>query len=218
MYDGTMNRSTIPPALGPRIPVPTGNFVILDFEATCSDKNEFSRSEMEIIEIGAVAYDDDLNYLESFSSFVAPVRNPLLTDFCKELTTITQADVDAAEPFYQVASGLSLWAAELEISWWGSWGDYDRKQLTQDVRYHRVPDPLPQPHFNIKEGFSSRQGLKKRLGCAGAVKLAGLEFEGTLHRGVDDATMMGKLLPFILGDQRVPSRDYPASSVEERRK
>lgn len=198
--------------------MPTGSFIILDFEATCSDKDEFPRSEMEIIEIGAVAYDGDLNYLESFSSFVAPVRNPLLTDFCKELTTITQADVDGAEPFYQAASELALWAAGLGISWWGSWGDYDRKQLTQDVRFHRVPDPLPQPHFNIKEGFSARQGLKKRLGCAGAVKLAGLAFQGTLHRAIDDATMMGKLLPFILGDQRVSSRSYPASSVEERRK
>ncbi len=204
--------------LGPKLDVPAGNFVVLDFEATCSNGPgpiQVPRNEMEVIEIGAIAVNEELEPISEFARFVHPVRHQTLSDFCTELTTITQADVDEAEPFYQVAAEMALWAAEHEISWWGSWGKYDRSQLTQDVQFHRVPDPLPQPHFNIKEAFTARQSIKRRLGLGGAVKLAGLEFEGTAHRAISDARNIVRVLPFVLGDQLTPRSNF-AVDVEER--
>jgi len=206
--------------LGPRLPVPSGNFVVLDFEATCSNGTgpiEVPRGEMEIIEIGAIAVDPELNTLSEFARFVRPVRHTTLSAFATELTTITQADVDAAEDFKAVAAELALWAAENEISWWGSWGKYDRSQLTQDVRFHRFPDPLPQPHFNIKESFSERQGIKRRLGLGGAVKTAGLSFEGTAHRAISDTRNIARLLPWILGTAVLANpTDFSQADIEER--
>ena len=66
-------------------------YLIVDFEATCTNRNEFPRDEMEIIEIGALLLDSEQFEIHSeFQSFIKPVRNPLLTGFCKELTTIRQ--------------------------------------------------------------------------------------------------------------------------------
>ena len=206
--------------LGPRLPVPSGNFVVLDFEATCSNGTgpiEVPRGEMEIIEIGAIAVDPELNTLSEFARFIRPVRHTTLSAFATELTTITQSDVDAAEDFKSVAAELALWAAENEISWWGSWGKYDRNQLTQDVRFHRVPDPLPQPHFNIKESFSERQGIKRRLGLGGAVKTAGLSFEGTAHRAISDTRNIARLLPWVLGTAALANpAGFSQADIEER--
>lgn len=205
--------------LGSRPQVPTGNFIVLDFESTCSTEGGeliVPREFREIIEIGALVVNERLEVVDSFSHFVSPVRYPTLSKFCTELTTITQADVDSAESFPTVSTALAELAVKHEISWWGSWGKYDRNQLTQDVEFHSVTDPLPQPHFNLKADFSARQGIRRRLGLSGGLRFAHLQFEGTAHRAIDDTRNIVRLLPWILGDASADSaQNVPQSSIEE---
>ena len=55
---------------------------------------------METIEIGAVLVDNvRVEVVDELDLFVRPVRHPALSDFCKDLTSIRQEDVDAADPF-----------------------------------------------------------------------------------------------------------------------
>ena len=68
-------------------------YLVIDVETTCCAHNSFPRSEMEIIEIGAVLCDRHFQPLNFFQSFVRPVVHPSLTDFCRELTSIRQKDV-----------------------------------------------------------------------------------------------------------------------------
>lgn len=184
--------------------------ILVDLEATCADDGSLARSEMEIIEIGAVAVSAD--GVVPFSVFVRPTRHPRLTPFCTALTSITQEDVDAAEDFRgasrRFADFVSTYAEPND--WWGSWGDYDRNQLGHDVRRHGVPTPVPLPHRNLKQEFTERQGLRKRPGLDDAIHLAGLDFLGSHHRGVDDARNIAQLLPWILGDERVGPRRVTA--------
>lgn len=51
--------------------------------------------------------------------------------------------------------------------------------------------------------MTQRQGLAKKPGLDQAVKLAGLQFTGTHHRGIDDARNIARLLPYIFGDRRL---------------
>ena len=54
---------------------------------------------METLEIGLVVIDlESLEIVDEFQRFVRPQINPTLTDFCKKLTSIQQADVDGALP------------------------------------------------------------------------------------------------------------------------
>ena len=73
----------------------------VDLEATCDevDESESPRplavvpNQMETIEIGLVVIDlETLEIVDEFQRFVRPQINPLLTDFCKELTSIQQAE------------------------------------------------------------------------------------------------------------------------------
>ncbi|MEO0687592.1 MAG: 3'-5' exonuclease, partial [Cyanobacteria bacterium J06649_11] len=85
-------------------------FLIVDLEATCSDDGTSPSQEMEIIEIGAVMLNRSTWEIDSeYQQFVKPVRNPILTKFCTELTTITQNDVNNTLTFPEVMSKFKKW-------------------------------------------------------------------------------------------------------------
>ncbi|VEP14293.1 Exonuclease RNase T and DNA polymerase III (fragment) [Hyella patelloides LEGE 07179] len=71
-------------------------FLIIDLEATCSDKKEISRQEMEIIEIGAVIVEaDNLKIIDEFQTFIKPIRHPILTSDPAEASSAKErASVD----------------------------------------------------------------------------------------------------------------------------
>jgi inhibitor of KinA sporulation pathway (predicted exonuclease) len=179
-------------------------YLVLDLEATCSDQETFDRREMEIIEIGAVMVEaNSLALIDEFQTFVKPVRHPTLTEFCKSLTSITQAQVDQAPSYPEAIAALTGWLAQYPNSVFGSWGDFDRRQFKQDSSFHNLPYPIPFPHINLKKVFRKTQELSRRFDMKEALKLAEIELEGTHHRGIDDARNIAKLLPYILGKKQL---------------
>lgn len=173
-------------------------YLIIDFEATCSDDRSISKYEMEIIEIGAVLVDAKTHQkIDQFQSFVKPIRNPILTNFCIQLTSITQNDVDCSSTFPEVIKDFKKWLYQYQNFVFCSWGDYDKNQLQQDCNYHKIPNPISSKHINLKKEFTLKQGLIKKLGMAQALEHVGVKLEGIHHRGIDDANNMVKLIPFI---------------------
>lgn len=180
---------------------PPENYLVIDFEATCCDRGTVPREHMEIIEIGAVMVAArDFRVEGEFQSFVRPVRHSVLTPFCRQLTSIRQADVDAAPAFGEMVATFKEWLYRWRGFTFCSWGDYDLHQLNQDCDFHRVPNPIGAPHLNLKRAMTERLALRKKPGLGDAVKMAGLQFEGTAHRGIDDARNIARLLPLIVGD------------------
>ncbi len=179
-------------------------FLIIDLEATCSDTKQISRQEMEIIEIGAVMVEaENLNIVSEFQTFIKPVRNPILTDFCTKLTSITQKQVNNAPSYQEAIANFKQWLYQYSNFIFGSWGDYDRKQFQQDSNFHQSPYPISSKHINLKKLFSSNQRLKQRYGMAQALKIAEIELLGTHHRGIDDAKNIARLMPYILGIKKI---------------
>lgn len=81
--------------------VPFDAYVILDFEATCERSKKIKNQE--IIEFPIVVVDaKDGKCVTEFQRYVRPVYNPHLSDFCVELTGISQAAVDQANVFPHV--------------------------------------------------------------------------------------------------------------------
>ncbi|XP_054710084.1 ERI1 exoribonuclease 3-like [Uloborus diversus] len=76
-------------------------FLVLDFEATCD--SPVNVMPQEIIEFPVLKVNGETFETESiFHSYVRPVANPELTDFCKQLTGITQDIVDDHPVFEDV--------------------------------------------------------------------------------------------------------------------
>ena len=83
------------------------DYIIVDLEATCQENNR--DFENEIIEIGAVKLNDSFKYVDEFDIFVKPKLNPILSDFCKNLTSIKQEDVDGAVSFTEALDKFIYW-------------------------------------------------------------------------------------------------------------
>lgn len=185
----------VPPAEHPPTPI-----LVIDLEATCADDGSISPEQMEIIEVGACWATPDGEVLDRFQRFVRPLYRPRLTPFCMELTGIFQEQVDAAGYFPEVAAALAKFARQYRKaeSFWGSWGDYDRRQIERDCARHGVANPLEgMPHQNLKRQFAKGQGIKA-VGMATALKIAGLSLEGAHHRALDDALNIARLLPWSM--------------------
>ena len=178
-------------------------YILIDLEATCWKGGPPRQSE--IIEIGATKVDSQtFEILDKFQTFVKPVFHPLLSKFCKELTTITQAAVDAAPEFAIAMTLLYGWIDDMDGTWtWGSWGDYDRKMFERDCAAKNV-EYLFSDHFNVKKEFGDWEhqnfrpnGKVKGWGMARALKKLGLALEGSHHRGIDDAINISYIFKHI---------------------
>ncbi|ATE78880.1 exonuclease domain-containing protein [Pseudomonas frederiksbergensis] len=175
------------------------HWLVIDLEAT-TDEGGWPVTEMEIIEIGATLVDRKGRELDHFQCFVRPLRRPLLTPFCRELTHITQANIDAAQPLSDVWVSFEHWLDQhlSNLEGWASWGDYDRKQLLQEWQRLQLDSALNRvPHMNLKQRFAKACRLERPLGLNGALQLAGLQFNGQQHRALEDARNTARLLPLI---------------------
>jgi inhibitor of KinA sporulation pathway (predicted exonuclease) len=150
----------------------------------------------EIIEIGLAILSPQYELIHSQGWFVKPVQNPILSDFCKTLTTITQADVDSAKTFPEVMPDVEstiqrITNSPVKDALFISWGNYDRKQFLYDCELHHYPYPFGE-HMNLKKEFSKLHKLKN-YGMNTALNHLKIPLEGTHHRGLDDALNIAKI-------------------------
>lgn len=78
---------------------------------------------------------ETLEILDEFQRFVRQQINPILTDFCKKLTSIQKADVDSAETYMEVDQELEAFIARYPNAAWASWSDFDAKQLERYAEF-----------------------------------------------------------------------------------
>ena len=169
------------------------HFIVFDLEATCWEGSPPGKVS-EIIEIGAFKVNPYGEVEDRFSRFVKPVLNPFLSSFCQELTSIRQEEVDRARPFPQVIEAFQDWADIWEEDYvLCSWGNYDRRMLVQDCQLHRLEHDWAEKHINLKFQYHQFKRLKKMRGMKHAIEAEGFDFDGTHHRGIDDAANLVKL-------------------------
>lgn len=168
------------------------NYIIVDLEATCWKKK--GHFENEIIEIGAVCVDAIGQVCGEYGRFVQPIENPVLSDFCIDLTSIQQKDVDGAAAFPEVLADFLNWIATFgEDYWLCSWGFYDKSQFKKDCERHGLSIDWLEQHISLKHQYKDIHLLRRPIGMVGALRREGISLEGTHHRGIDDARNIAKI-------------------------
>ncbi|MCK5015979.1 MAG: exonuclease domain-containing protein, partial [Candidatus Peribacteraceae bacterium] len=170
------------------------NYIVFDLEAACWRGHPPNGKQMEIIEIGAVKYNRNMEKVSEFQAFIKPETCPVLSTFCKELTHIRQEDINSAESYPTIIEEFKQWITDNGTKKYLllSWGRYDKNQLAKDCVLHNLEHTWVKYHVNIKNKFSRVAG-KKKPGLTNALKVLGLTFEGTQHRGIDDARNIGRI-------------------------
>ena len=201
--------------------------VVVDFECTCEDQEEPFLHE--IIEFPAVLLDLRTGReARHFHAFVKPTERPVLSDFCSRLTGIDQATVDKAETLDRVLVEFGAWLDEFAGE------DYALAADCQsDLRHFLLPE-CRRKKIRVRDAWRCWVDIGRHLMVHFdlrrpgnlQMKLAkvGLVFEGTPHRGIDDARNIGRLalalqergVSLVINDGVVRPR-RPAVTKKEKR-
>jgi len=181
------------------------NYIIFDLEATCVEDRKIQFTN-EIIEIGAVKLDENLNQVDTFQTFIKPTINPVLSEFCVTLTTIQQQDVDSGAGFEEALQRFAKWiVADADEVMLLSWGHYDRKQILSESKmkgYYGEIHGLLEYHRSLKHDFAKMKKVKA-CGMLKALRLLQIEPTGMHHRGIDDALNIAEIFKAIYGEYQV---------------
>lgn len=181
---------------------------VVDFEATCEENNP-SDFVHEIIEFPIVLIDTNtLEIVDSFQEYVKPELNPQLSDFCVELTGITQKIVDEADTFPKVFRRVVSWLQKKELGTKykyalltdGSW-DMSKFLYTQ-CRLSRIRYPqFARKWINIRKSYGNYYKVARnqtKLNCM--LENLGMQYEGRPHCGLDDSRNIARIAIRMLKD------------------
>jgi inhibitor of KinA sporulation pathway (predicted exonuclease) len=166
---------------------------VVDVEATCWEGEPPTGQVSEVIEVGLTTVDlNSGSRTGRHRVLVRPTRS-VVSEFCTELTGLTQDEVDNGVSFADACRILAA-SYRADMRPWASWGDYDRLQFQRQCGATGTPYPFGRVHVNAKAVFTSAHGLRKRPGMARALQIAGLPLEGRHHSGADDAWNIAALI------------------------
>ena len=180
-------------------------FILCDLEATCFAKWDRAHRGLfdfrpfnEIIEIGAhvtTFQDDFLTVNDSFHALVHPFINPILSQYCKDLTNLSQELIDQSSLFPLVYMKFKKWVQQFPEYRIVTWGNYDCRQFVQDCRLHDIdPTFFSRYHFSLKHAYMKIRNKGKYCGLKSSLEREGFHFEGTPHSAMADAWNMQHLL------------------------
>lgn len=171
--------------------------IVIDVEATCWAGAPPDGQESEVIEIGVCPLDVATGErLEKRSILVKPERSRV-SEFCTQLTSLTQKQVDKGLSFQKACALLEReYNAKKRV--WASYGDYDRTLFQRQCEERKISYPFSTSHINVKSLFGIVHALPYEVGMARALAAYNLELEGRHHRGDDDAWNVALLLSRLL--------------------
>lgn len=107
--------------------------------------------------------------------------------------------MDNAGTYIEVGQELAAFIARYPDAAWASWGDYDARQLERDARFAACPSLLSGlPHFNVRKWHKGLYDDQPKS-LKETVESLGLVWEGTYHRGIDDARNVASIIKEMLG-------------------
>lgn len=176
----------------------------MDFEAQCSNNEKLPIQE--IIEFPVVPINLKTNQIEPpfFHYYIKPTKIPILTDFCKTLTGITQEQVDSGIILEEALMRFENYLKErdfLNKKWMfctcGHWDLLTCLPNETKKKGIKIPDYFKK-WINIKIVFQNLLNRSGQLGMNGMLKELGLSLDGRHHSGIDDSKNIAKIILFLL--------------------
>ncbi|MGG5252813.1 3'-5' exonuclease KapD [Neobacillus sp. SM06] len=184
--------------------------LFIDFEFTMPEKNARMKNFYpEIIEVGLVLVIDD-RIAEQFSSFVTPLRFPILTERCKSFLHITQEQVDQGLSFYELLRKLEEFTKNHE-NVIVTWGNMDMKVLRHNCQQAKVPFPFQAVEIDLSMEYKRFFGDQNQTGLWKAVQEYGKEGTGKHHRALDDALTTYNIYRLVEKDKRYLEKPKPTT-------
>ncbi len=172
------------------------NYIIFDLEFNQSlnskkeNKNLIpSKCPFEIIQIGAVKLDENLQVVSTLDRLVKPELYTIMQPFVEEITGITMDILNNAKSFKEIYKEFIEFIG-LDMSVLCVWGLADVKELFRNIEYHELDtSPVPKDYINLQLYASKYLDCPKgtNIGLKSAVELLNIKLENNFHNAFNDA-------------------------------
>ncbi len=166
-----------------------------DFEYTCGGMAGDTFFDVaygqEILSVGlVVALRGTGEVIDTFYQTIRPTHNQILTAFCKNLTGLTQEEIDASASFETVMKSAAAFCKQYGITQIYVYGTTDRQMLLKDQKRHRAVPGLKtfisQIHSIDNDISDLLFGTSLQLGLEKLKQICCLE-EPVIHHALADA-------------------------------
>lgn len=183
---------------------------MFDLEWNQSPQGRQGRVEhlpFEIIEIGAVKLDQELQVVSEFHRLIRPQVYTQMHYMISEVTHMDMKELrEAGEEFPKVMAEFLEWCGEEMI--FCTWGSMDLTELQRNMTYHEIPIPwtVPMLYYDVQKLYSLiYEDGKQRSSLEIAAEELNIVSDRPFHRALDDAFYTGRIL-LAMGIDRV--REY----------
>ena len=181
----------------------------LDFEMTCDgiqdngrfiDDGRMKESQREIISIGFVICDEKYKIQRKYSTFIKPVHNTELSDYCLNLTGIKQSDVDSGKKSNNAFRAICELCKTYSVDRIYTYGSADQRAVNYSMKWNKKANekvgnmyPIRDKIIDISPSIISAgnyKSLKKRPGLYRIASDLGLVNNQEAHNALNDAMML----------------------------
>ena len=169
------------------------HYIILDLEWNNTYARRIKKCINEVIEVGAVMLDENLNIIDEFSCFIKAQIGKKLRNSVKNLTSITNEDIKQGILFTRAMSKFRDWVGS-EENVVLTWSDSDIRVLIDNFKYLNGIDTIPflSNYVNIQAYVQQKLNVPKsnQLGLSAAAEMLGIdETDFFHHRALDDSKL-----------------------------
>jgi len=177
--------------------------LVVDLEATCWLGRPPEGQRNEVIEIGVAALDLASGQIIKHSTVLIKPTDSQISPFCTELTHITPEMVEAEGVSFSAACDWLRDEYGSHQRLWVSWGSDDLKMMKNECTLRGIDYPFTPYHQNLKRIYAKIVKAKQGLGLNTTLTAIGLAFEGTHHRGGDDAYNTARIAQWLVENYTV---------------
>ena len=168
-------------------------YVIMDLEWNNSYNKKLKSFFNEIIEIGAVMVDDDLEVVDTFSVLIKSQLSTKLSGRVKNLTHISNEDMYGGISINKAVSDFSKWIDARDCVFM-SWGNGDLRVMIDNLKFFMDIDGIPfmTKYADLQKYCQEQLGLSnaQQVGLSAAASLFGIDIsEFSTHRALDDSLL-----------------------------
>ncbi|MBR5091465.1 MAG: exonuclease domain-containing protein [Ruminiclostridium sp.] len=184
-------------------------YIIFDLEwnQPVSSEKSPALAHGEIIQIGFIKADAEMNIIESRELMIKPVIYKKMNPYVSSLTGIKQADIEKGMSFPEAIADMSRFFDSDTVLI--TWGDDDLPILRENFAYHGLSADILPPHYNLQRIFAAQfESHIRQTGLKTALEALGINDEIRAHDALNDAYMtylIAKRLDLALGIVRYAS-------------
>jgi inhibitor of KinA sporulation pathway (predicted exonuclease) len=171
------------------------NYIVFDLEYNqpfkINSNNIHYKLLHEILEIGAVKLNENLEIIDTFRIYVKPEVYKKINPRVVKLTKITQYDLQYSFPF--------TYCYEQFIKWIGSefilccWGSNDILELLSSCNFYNIDISWLKVYINVQYMYMKIYNLNMDISLKNAIENSNFKIEDEMHNALNDAKYTAKI-------------------------